>query len=120
MAVEKFELRSLVDLDSGRIRTAFEQALTRCLTDCRDRPAVTDARKITLAVAMAPVLDPDGEMESCNVQFQITDSVPKRKSKVYNMKSSRGGLLFNELSPDDVNQRTLDEAPGPRSAASAS
>lgn len=119
MAIEKFSLKSLADIDNGRVREAFEQALGRCESDCKDRPGVDAARKVTLTATLSPVIDPDGEMSSCNVQFQITDSVPQRKSKVYNMQAGRAGLLFNELSPDEVNQMTIDEAPGPRSASNA-
>jgi len=119
MSVEKFSLGSLVTIDDGRIRAAFEQALARCEADCKDRPAVSDPRKVALSCTLVPVINPDGEMESCDVQFQITDSVPKRKSKTYNMRSTRTGLLFNELSPDAVHQATIDEAPGPRSQADA-
>lgn len=114
MATKRFSLDSLANLDDGRIRAAFELALQRCEHDCKDRPAVMDVRKITLACSIAPVLGPDGEMDSCNVQFQITDTIPKRQSKVYNMLAHRDGLLFNDLSPEDIHQQTLDEAKGPK------
>jgi len=116
--IEKFSLKSLADIDAGRVREAFEQAIARCEADCKDRPAVEAARKVTLTVSMSPVIEADGEMGSCNLQFQITDSVPMRKSKVYNMKSARGGLLWNELSPDEINQTTIDE-PKPREVSHA-
>ncbi len=113
MAVEKFELASLVTIDGGRIREAFEQALKRCRDDCHDRPGVAKVRKVSLVATLAPVCAPDGSMGSCDVQFEIDDSLPKRVSPSYNMKAARGGLLFNELSPDDVNQGTLDDV-GPK------
>ncbi|MCP3916164.1 MAG: hypothetical protein GY711_11460 [bacterium] len=120
MAIEPFNLSSLVGLDQGRIKETFEQAIRRCEADCKDRPALKDARTVTLKVTIAPVPEPDGgELQSCDVRFQVTDSVPKRRSKVYNMRSTRSGLHFNELSPDDINQTTIDEAPGPRSETDA-
>lgn len=119
MAVEKFELKSLVEIDGGRINAAFMQALQRCERDCGDRPATSDSRKVTLTAELTPICSPSGELESVDVRFQIKDTVPTRKSAVYNMKATRAGLLYNELSPDDVNQRTIDEAPGPSSTSNA-
>ncbi len=120
MAIQKFELRSLAELDGGRIREAFEQALRRCELDCMDRPATDNVRKVSLTAELVPVCSPGGELESVDVRFHIKDTVPSRKSAVYNMKATRGGLLFNELSPDDIHQRTIDEAISPRLASDAS
>jgi len=111
MALEKFTLATLAEMDQGRIRIAFEQALQRLQDDLKDRPAVESARKITLLVSLVPIVGDDGELDSVDVDFKITDTVPKRESKTYNMQATRGGLLFNELSPDEVRQRTLDMAP---------
>jgi hypothetical protein len=118
MALEKFTLATLAEMDSGRIRVAFEQALKRLEDDLKDRPAVESARKITLLVSLVPVVGDEGDLDSVDVDFKITDSVPKRESKTYNMQATRSGLLFNELSPDDVKQRTLDMVPRPKSTES--
>jgi hypothetical protein len=118
MAVEKFTLASLIDIDGGRIREAWEQALRRCRDDCHDRPGVAKGRKVTLHAILTPVCEPDGSLGSVDVSFEIDDSLPKRQSPSYNMRAARGGLLFNELSPDDINQRTLDEV-GPRATEEA-
>lgn len=117
MALEKFTLSSLSTIDDGRIRVAFEQALKRCEDDCKDRPNLKEPRKIALLVVIEPVSDDNGNLDSCRVQFHLTDAQPKRRSKVYDMKAARGGLLFNELSADDVHQMTLDMSPGPKSTA---
>lgn len=120
MAVEKFNLASLVGIDAGRIREAFEQAVRRCEDDCRDRPSVDRDRKVQLTCSFRPVVDSNtGELESCNVDFEINDNIPKRRSKVYNMKAARTGLLFNEMSPDEIRQGTLDEAPSMKAVSDA-
>lgn len=118
MAIQKFELEALTTIDGGRINAAFQHALARCEADCRDRPGTAKARKIALVVTMTPLCDDSADLESVNVHFQITDSIPKRESKVYNMKAHPGGLLFNELAPEDVRQGTIDE-PQPRSLTNA-
>ena len=113
MGLEKFDMGTLTELDGGRIRTAFEQALKRLETDCKDRPNVKAARKLELVITMTPLPDDAGDLDSVDVKFRVKDSVPKRESKAYNMRAVPGGLLFNELSPDDVRQQTLDMAPKP-------
>lgn len=112
MALEKFTLATILEMDGGRIKTAFEQALKRMELDCKDRPGVKAARKLELVLQMTPIAD-NGELDSVDVTFRIKDSVPKRESKSYNMQSVAGGLLFNDASPDDVRQMSLDMAPKP-------
>ncbi len=112
MALEKFTLATLADMDGGRIRAAFEQALKRIEADCKDRPAVKTGRRLELVLTMTPIAD-YGELDSVDVTFKIRESVPKRESKAYNMQAVAGGLLFNDASPEDVRQKSLDMAPKP-------
>lgn len=113
MALEKFALDSLSRIDDGRLAAAFRHALKRCEDDCRDRPAVKDPRRITLHVTLEPVVEDGDDLSSVDVSFKIVDSVPKRQTRKYNMRAVPGGLLFNEASPDEVRQMTLDMAPRP-------
>ena len=112
MALEKFSLATIADMDGGRIREAFEQALKRIEADLKDRPGVKTARTLELGLMATPVAE-GGDLESVNMQFRVKDSVPKRESKSYNMQAVPGGLLFNDASPDDVRQMSLDMAPKP-------
>lgn len=113
MAIERFSLESLAHLDNGRLRAGLDQALRRAQNDCTDRPGLKKPRRITLTIDMTPVPNEAGDLDSCDVAFQVTERTPNRQSKVYNMKATAGGLLFNELSPSDIKQSTLDQA-GPR------
>lgn len=119
MAIEKFSLEALSRIDEGRLREGFDQALRRCLDDCRDRPALGDARTVQLSMTMTPVIGEDGNLESADVRFQVHDAQPKRRSKVFNMKHTASGLLFNELSPADIRQGTLDQVAGPQGVTRA-
>jgi predicted RND superfamily exporter protein len=114
MGLERFDIGSLSTIDGGRINAAFEQLMKRCEDDCKDRPALEEARKLTLSISCTPVVDDAGNLESCNVQFQFAEKIPNRKSKIYNMRAERGGLVFNEMSPEDVRQMTIGMAPKPR------
>jgi len=113
MTLEKFTLETVANMDGGRIRTAFEQALKRIEADLKDRPGVKAARKLELVLDLTPVAD-GGELDSVNVKFRIKDNVPKRESKAYNMQAVPGGLLFNDASPEDVKQKSLDMLPKPQ------
>jgi len=113
MAVHELTLSQLDSLDDGRIVVAWQQALKRAVADCEDRPAVGEARKIVLQTEIVPRLDEDGRLSTVGVQFQIKDSAPVRKTKKYDMQPRRGKqLVFNDLSDDNVQQRTLDEMEG--------
>jgi hypothetical protein len=117
MALEKLTLSKLADIDGGRIRVAFEQALHRLEADCKDRPSVETARKIALTATLIPIANEDGELESVNITFQVFDDVPKRTSKTYNAKSTAAGLFFNELSKEDIRQSTLEYPAAPKAVA---
>lgn len=111
--LETFTLASLAAMDGGRIATAFEQALNRLRYDCEDRPAVEGKRSLTLTVNLEPVPDDSGALGSVDVTFALNEKLPKRASKSYNMQAVAGGLIFNELSPEEVRQKTLDMQPKP-------
>ena len=118
MALEKLDLGSLERLDQGRIAVAFEHALRRAEMDCKDRPGVKAARTVVLVARIMPLQDVDtGQLDTCNVDFQVHESIPKRRSRTYSMRASPGGLVFNELSPDNIKQGTLDEPIAPKAVA---
>lgn len=110
MALEKFSLSALAAMDGGRLQVAFQQALDRLRYDCEDRPSIKGARKVNLCVSLTPVATDSGELESVDVDIDIAERMPKRSSKSFNMQAVAGGLVFNELSPDEVRQKTLDMA----------
>lgn len=110
MALREFKLTDLETFDNGRIAEALAQALRRCISDCHDRPGVTEARVVNLQLAISPQPAEDGDLDGVNIQFQIKDKAPVRKSKVYNLEARRNGaLVYNDLATDNHNQRTLDE-----------
>lgn len=114
MALQKFNLAVLGTIDDGRISEAFAQALARVEHDLRDRAVVKKSRKITITLEMTPVANERGDLESCWVGLDVKDNIPARKTKNYNMAATRGGLMFNELSPEEVRQQTIDDVNGPK------
>jgi len=110
MSVAEFNVESLASLDGGRVAEALMQAIRRCVNDCDDRPGVKAARGVRLLMKIAPVANDDGTLDEIKMQFTVTDSAPKRESKTYSMAFRKGGkLAYNDLSVEDVKQRTFDE-----------
>lgn len=115
MAIEVLNLSSLSSIDQGRLAVAFEHELKKCEADCSDRPAIEKARIVRLEISLTPRLAEGSlEMESADVFFKVSSAIPKKETRNYNMRATRSGLVFNELSPDNVNQATLDMAPKPK------
>ncbi|HMQ20993.1 MAG TPA: hypothetical protein PKE00_00790 [Planctomycetota bacterium] len=110
MAYEKFSMGTLLAIDGGRIREAFEMTLAQCEQDMADRPGVKAARKVTLTITLTPDVDEEGNLCAATVGFDVTLSMPKRKSRDYAMRAEPNrGLWFNEYAPENPNQRTVDE-----------
>jgi hypothetical protein len=107
---KELKLETIVKIDDGRIAEAWNQALSRVVLDCKDRPGCPDARKVILQMDVVPIIAEDGDLDTVTGNFQIKDSLPVRKSRQYEFDPKRNGMLaFNDLSEDNVAQRTLDE-----------
>lgn len=108
--IHEFKLSTIANIDGGRVEEALNQAIKRVIADLEDRPGVTEARKVNMQIEFSPVTDEDGMVETAKVAFQIKDSIPTRKSKFVDMQIRKGQrLAFNDLSEDNIDQRTLDE-----------
>lgn len=106
MPLETFNTAFLPHIDGGRVRVGLDEAIKRAYSDCENRPGLKKARKVFLEITITPEIE--GEfLDSCTVEFDIKERIPARSSKSYNMRAGNGGLLFNELSPEDVDQGTI-------------
>lgn len=123
MAVHELNLAALMSnlqgdgsgsLDGGRVGEAFAAEVRRVALDCEDRPADGKPRTVTLTMTLTPIIatEPTGgivELDSVQARFQITSSVPKRRSKQYSFGYRKGGkLVFNDLSDENIHQKTLE------------
>jgi hypothetical protein len=102
-------LESLAKMDGGRIAAAFQAALKRAIQDCDDRPQVTKGREITLKLAVVPVAGPEDEScEQVAMQCFVSDTAPKRQTRVYSAQVKHGGIAaFNDESLDNIDQLSL-------------
>jgi hypothetical protein len=108
MALHFFGLGKLRVLDGGRVEEAFAQAVKRCVADCEDRPAEENARKVNLQVEFIPVMDSEGHCEGVSAAFQVKDTIPTRKSRIYSFGVKAGQrLFFSDEDPHNVSQLTF-------------
>lgn len=106
--IHQLKLESLKDLDAGKAVIAFERHLTRAANDCADRPGDRKPRKVILEINLTPVLDEDLDCTEVKAQIQVTSKVPVHRTKVYSLGMRRNGILvFNEDSPEAIDQTTL-------------
>jgi hypothetical protein len=114
VAVAQLSLENLVRVDGGRLAAAFDLAIKRCVLDCEDRPGLDKARKVMLVVELKPAKAEDGNAYEVDFAFAVKDTAPQRNLRKLTGVIRRGGVLaWNDDSPDDPNQMTLDEeAPG--------
>jgi hypothetical protein len=108
LALHYFQLDSLKDLDGGRVAEAFAQAVRRAVSDCEDRPTEENARKVTLQLELLPVMASDGSCEGVSAAFQVKDSIPTRKSRIYSFGVKAGQkLFFSDEDPHNISQFTF-------------
>lgn len=107
-------LESLARVDNGRMKVAMEQELQTIHNDLRDRPGVTGTRKVVLVLEFKPDLEPDrGDLAGAKLEFSIESKLPKRKSRRTDLRSAPGGMIFNDIAPENADQLTIDMAPQP-------
>jgi hypothetical protein len=112
--IHELNLQTLMEgLDNGRVGTAFQQQLRRVIADCQDRPGDDKERRVILEFKCVPICDDDGGLDEVKGKFHVTSTVPKLRSKSYSFgvrKSQKGPMLiFNDLSDDNIHQKTIDE-----------
>jgi hypothetical protein len=107
--LHELTLNSLSSADGGRVGAAFQAALKRAIGDCEDRPQVTKAREIVLKVAIVPVAGKEDEScEQVAMQCFVSDTAPKRQTRVYSAQVKHGGIAaFNDESLDNIDQLSL-------------
>ncbi len=108
---ELFALKNLTLLDNGIIDEAFKREIQHVVKDCEDRPLDKKARTVCIKFELVPVPDTSSNQVLCEhvvVACDISSSVPKRRTKVYQMKPKQdGSLVFHPDLPDDADGETL-------------
>lgn len=99
---------SLADLDDGRINKLLLQHISRVAQDCMNRPGDKTKRTVSLDFHVVPTIDPETrECEQVKVEIEAKSKVPTYRSKTYEMRVTKTGLLFNKDFPDALDQPPL-------------
>lgn len=113
MALKKFSISDIGDLDDGRPSAMVDKAIRSAIEDCSNRPGVAKSRKVTIILEIDPVCGEEGVCEEVAIDVVSSCALPKSRSKTMSMGvRPKGQLVFNAASPDDVRQKTLDEVNG--------
>lgn len=111
MALRELNLEGLATIAGGRVDAAVNRQLKRAIADCEDRPGDKNPRKVVLTMLVRPVMLQDGAVTDVNVECEVSSVVPKYISKPVDCRLKAGQrAIFNDMSEDNVNQMTLDEA----------
>ena len=101
-APEELTLDQIAAMDGGRLGEAVKQALSRLAHDMTDRPGEKRARTLAIKLAFIPELEEDGRCEGCKMAVAIDESIPSRKSKVFDLGLRRkrgGGMMVYQSLP---------------------
>lgn len=108
---QEFTLESLKHFADGKVAASFNKLIRAAVADCMDRSGETAARTVELSLQITPNVDQDGMTENVNVSVKIGSKVPKYHSAPVNCNArTNGQLFFNDMSIDDADQMTIDEA----------
>lgn len=111
MALKELNLEGLASIAGGKVDAAVNMQLKRMIADCEDRPGDKNPRKVVLTMLVRPVMLQDGAVTDVNVECEVSSAIPKYISKPVDCRIKHGQrAVFNDLSEDDVDQMTIDEA----------
>lgn len=100
---------ALLKINRGVGAVMGRQELDRVMRDLCERPTLKNARTLTMTFTFTPLADPRGILEEVKVSIEANSRTPKMKTRDYSMGVEGDKLIFNDESPEDVKQGTLDE-----------
>lgn len=109
MAMKALDLHQIAEMDGGKYGLLFKREMARLAKDMSDRPALKTKRKVTLTIEMTPRVDGD-QAYGAEFALAVKTNLPEQKGGINVATFDRDGrLLFNDMSLDNPNQRTMDE-----------
>jgi hypothetical protein len=106
MAMQKFEIQSIDQIDHGSLVLAINQSLAAAYRDCLSRPALKKSRSVAITIKLTPTTD-GVQLSRVDVAFDIKPTMPSQGLEVA-MKAGRDGLEFVPECPDNPDQMPLD------------
>ena len=113
MALHELSTKTLIEIEHGGLAAALDNKLKDAIRDMKDRPHVSGKRKVTLVIELAPkFVDNAGGLEDVKAAMKVKLALPELNTREYVMGARGDKVVFNDLSPQDPNQRTLDMLQG--------
>lgn len=101
-------LENLTELDEGKVALMLQRAISVVTEDILDRPDDQTARKVVLTLSLKPASAGREGLKTAELEVAVKTTVPKLQTRPYECKrGENGGLQFNAVSPEDVNQGAL-------------
>ena len=115
MANHLLDLKGLANYADGTIDAIVGRQLQRIVADCEDRPGDDKFREVNIKIMVKPMQMQDGAVTTLHTEVEVSSKTPKYISRPVHCAIKHGGrAVFNDLAPDNANQRTLDETAGYR------
>lgn len=107
---KQFSVAELGEFNDGKVAIAGDRLIRAAVKDCMDRPGETSARTVDMSITFTPVIGQEGMAESVSIGVKLGGKIPKYHTAPVNASPSTNGQLhFNDMSPDDASQMTIDE-----------
>ena len=106
------ELKNLADLcevGDGVASAQFAEALERIKHDLEERSGLEAERQVAVLVRFKPKVGDQGAVGDVRVEIEVKTKVPPSRSTEIAMQLVQGELAFNNESPTEPRQGTLDE-----------
>ena len=116
----KQRLNTLGDLalmEGGAVRMWFDRELATILDDLLDRPSLKKDRELTVKVLFQPVPDDSGALAYVVHKVSVGSKVPGHATRSIAGRRSKEGLVWDDLSPKDPDQLTIDDEMGRKKEA---
>lgn len=92
----------------GILGKMIDQKLTQCQQDIEGAPRIKKARKVIIEVDLIPDFDDElNELAGVRTEFNVSIKVPKRGPVKLHAQSTRQGLVYQPLEPEDARQMVL-------------
>lgn len=106
------DIKGIADLavvERGIVDALFKRAVEAVAVDMERRPSVETAREIVLTMRATPKAGESGVLVEVRLEFELKTKVPVSRTREISAVVTEGkAIRYNDLSPGDVRQGTLD------------
>ncbi len=101
-------LADLATVHGGAVARRFDQLFRDALADLMDRPGVGKVWEVNVALKITPVTGQEGALQGTKHDIVVSAKGPKYAVQAVMGRPTEKGLVYDDLSPKDHDQMTLD------------